>query len=115
VLVHQKPVISKHKIIRMLFVEKIAGWVKNKYIIATLFFCVWILFFDHNDLLQQVSRKNELSDLKSSRDYYQAQIELSRNELEELKMNPDALEKIAREKYLMKRDNEQVFVVSPGK
>ena len=99
----------------MLFVEKIAGWVKNKYFIATLFFFVWILFFDHNDLFQQVSRTKELSDLKSSRDYYKAQIELSRNELEELKMNPAALEKIAREKYLMKRDNEQVFVVSTMK
>ncbi len=99
----------------MPLVEMIAGWIRNKYLIATLLFCVWILFFDHYDLLQQVSRTKELSDLKSSRDYYKAQIEQSRNELEDLKMNPAALEKIAREKYFMKRDNEQVFVVSPGK
>ena len=68
----------------MPLVEMIAGWIRNKYLIATLLFCVWILFFDHYDLLQQVSRTKELSDLKSSRDYYKAQIEQSRNELEDL-------------------------------
>ena len=72
-----------------------------------------MIFFDQQDLITtQVKQRNELNSLKSSRDYYQQEIEATRLELEQLKSDPAVLEKYAREKYRMKRDNEDVFILS---
>lgn len=93
--------------------EKLPAWLTNKYMLALLAFAAWILFFDRNDLLTQVQRHRELIELQQSKDYYSSQIRTERKELEELKSNPAALEKYAREKYYMKRDNEELFIL-PG-
>ena len=92
--------------------QKLPGWLRNKYFLATAFFLTWMLFFDHNDLLTQVQRTGELTELKASKDYYREQIEITRSEVENIRVNPYALEKIAREKYMMKKDNEEVFVIA---
>lgn len=86
-------------------------WLKNKYFIALATFAVIMLFLDKNDLFTRMERDKELRELKQSREYYTRQIETERKELEALKNNPAALEKYAREKYLMKRDNEDLFLV----
>lgn len=71
-----------------------------------------MIFFDEQDLITtQVKQRHELNSLKASRDYYQQEIELTRQELEQLKSDPAVLEKYAREKYRMKRDNEDVFIL----
>ncbi len=74
-----------------------------------------MLFFDPRDLYSQVSRSRELRQLEESRSYYQHQISVETTELQELRSNPATLEKYAREKYLMKKDNEDLFIVPPGK
>ena len=72
-----------------------------------------MIFFDQQDLITtQVKQRNELNSLKASRDYYQQEIEATRLELEQLKSDPTVLEKYAREKYRMKRDNEDVFIIT---
>lgn len=87
------------------------SWLKNKYFIAIATFAVVLLFLDKNDIFTRMSRDKELRDLKQSKEYYTRQIEAERKELEALKNNPAALEKYAREKYLMKKDNEDLFLV----
>jgi hypothetical protein len=93
----------------------IPTWLKNKYVLTALGFFVWILFIDDRDLITTHFRYvNELHRLEAQKKYYQDQISTVHTELDQLKRNPATLEKYAREKYLMKRDNEDLFLI-PGK
>ena len=85
--------------------------IKNKYLLALMGFAVWLLFFDKNDLLSQLNRKKELKGLLTKVSYYREQINIVHSELKNLQNNPSTLEKYAREKYFMKRDNEDVFII----
>lgn len=95
----------------MKFIERIPAWLRNKYGLTLLIFTVWLAFFDHNDLLTQIERTSELRKLEKSKAYYTGQIEAIRTELAELDNDPASLEKAAREKFLMKRDSEDVFII----
>jgi cell division protein FtsB len=90
---------------------KLLNTFKNKYLIATILFIVWMLFFDHNDIFLHLQYRKELNELKADKKYYQEQIDLTRKEVDLIKSNPQAMEKVAREQYLMKKDDEDVFVV----
>jgi len=76
-----------------------------------LAFLAWIVFFDRNDLLTQIQRNKELSDLQASKIHYTSQIQDVRKELDQLNTNPEVLEKYARERYHMKKDNEELFLI----
>ena len=89
----------------------IPAFLKNKYFISFAAFCAIIFFFDKNDIFTQTGRRKELRELQQSKRYYTTQIAAERKESEALKTNPAALEKLAREKYLMKLDNEELFLV----
>ena len=89
--------------------------ITNRYLLASAAFGVWILFFDKNDYYTQRQRTLELQDFNMKIAYYQQQIEDTRKELQALQNDPFTLEKYAREKYYMKRANEEVFVVAPSK
>jgi len=67
---------------------------------------------DKNDLFTQLERRRELKELQQSKQYYSTQIAAESKELEALKNNPATLEKYAREKYLMKKENEELFIIS---
>ncbi|MBW7891951.1 MAG: septum formation initiator family protein [Chitinophagaceae bacterium] len=95
----------------MKFLQHIPSWLKNKYLLSLAVFSVWLIFFDHNDLFLQVERTKELKQLEKGKDYYSKQIESIRKELRELDANPASLEKIAREKYLMKKEGEDIFII----
>lgn len=84
---------------------------KNKYLIAIIVFAVIMLFFDHNNIFEQIDRKKQLNELLASKKFYQQQIEQTKKELADLQNNPAALEKYARENFYMKRDNEDLFVI----
>lgn len=84
---------------------------RNKYLIAFAAFCVIILFLDKNDLLTQVERKKELRALENSRDYYTGEISRLRKDYQDLTTDPGAIEKLAREAFYMKRDNEELFLI----
>jgi cell division protein FtsB len=68
------------------------------------------MFFDQNNWISQWQYKNELEKLQKEKEYYTSQIEKTKKELEELTTNPKSLEKFAREKYLMKKENEEIFL-----
>ncbi len=85
---------------------------KNKYFLTTIGIIVWLLFFDKNDVFTQLDLNKKLNKLESERDYYIAEIQNNKNDISELENNKESLEKFAREKYLMKKDNEDVFIIA---
>jgi len=89
----------------------ILKWLKNKFVVAAIIFTVWICFLDENNLLERFHNLRELRQLKADKEYYQEKIEVDTKRLNELKTDNDNLEKFAREQYLMKKDNEDVFVI----
>lgn len=95
----------------MKLLNHIPAWVRNKYFIATALFAVIMLFLDKNDLFTRLDRDRQLRELEQSKEYYLQQIAAEQAELDKLRTNPATLEKYAREKYLMKRDNEDLFLV----
>ena len=84
---------------------------RNKFLLATTAFVVWMLFFDRNDVFTQMQRRSELNELKQSKAYFEKQIAENRKFSKDLQFNAQAIEKYAREKYLMKRDNEDLFII----
>ena len=86
---------------------------KNKYILTAGAFAVWMLFFDNRDVITtHFKHRGELKRLEESRAYYQQEIDKTRKELDQLRSDPGVLEKYARERYRMKKDNEDLFVIS---
>lgn len=83
---------------------------RHKYLITVLIFIVVIGFLDENSLVQRIKHRNEISSLNSEIEKYRTQYEEDTKKLKELTTNPEALEKIAREKYLMKKPNEDIYV-----
>ena len=73
-------------------------------------FVFWLTFFDQNNWIMQFQNKLDLWELEDEKEYYKAEIENTREDLKELTSDLNNLERFAREKYLMKRDNEEVFV-----
>jgi cell division protein DivIC len=93
-------------------IDRIPNWLKNKYLLTAIGFAAWILFFDDRDFISTHFRHvRELHKLEAQKIYIEGQIKSVRKELDQLKSNPATLEKYAREKYLMKKDNEDLFVV----
>jgi cell division protein DivIC len=90
---------------------KIPSFLKNKYVFASLVFFIWMLFFDRNSLINQYRLQSTLSGLKGKREYYTREIQADSTALHTLMNSEDELEKFGREKYLMKRDNEDIFLI----
>lgn len=91
--------------------KKIISVLKNKYLLTLVVLCVWVVFFDKNDLSTQIELRKEVKQLQEERNYYAHEIAEITADIRELTSNPKTLEKFAREKYLMKRDNEEIFVL----
>ncbi len=84
---------------------------RNKYILTIIIFVLWIAFFDKNNLIDRFEDINTLKQLEKDKLYYQERIEQDRKRIEELKTDNENLEKFAREQYLMKKKNEDVFYI----
>ena len=83
---------------------------KHKYLITIAAFLVIIVFLDENSLIQRAKHQQEINTLNSEITKYRKQFEEDTEKLKELSNNPEAMEKIAREKYLMKKPNEDIFI-----
>ena len=83
---------------------------QHKYLITILAFLVIIVFLDDNSLIQRAKQRQEINELTSEIEKYRKQYEEDTERLKELMSNPEAMEKIAREKYLMKKPNEDIFI-----
>lgn len=85
---------------------------KNKFFLVIIGLFVWLLYFDRNDVFTQLDLVSKCNKLNNEKEYYIAEIEKNKKEIIELQTNKESLETFAREKYLMKRDNEDVFVIT---
>ena len=84
----------------------------NKYLITGIVFAAWMTFFDRNDITLQLKRIHELNKLQESEKLMSDQVADTRKEFGLLKANPQTLEKYARERYMMKKDNEDLFIIT---
>lgn len=79
--------------------------------LTSLCFFVWLLCIDRNDLISQHGYRKQLEKLEADKEYYVQGIEQNKKDMEELMSDPEHLEKYAREHYLMKKDDEEIFLV----
>jgi cell division protein DivIC len=91
--------------------KKLPKVTKNFYFIAGMMFLFWMLFLDSNDLYTQYKLSGQLNALKGEKEFYQQKIEEVKQEREQLLTDTEALEKFAREKYLMKKESEDLYVI----
>jgi cell division protein DivIC len=95
--------------------KKLWFWIlpllKNKYTLTIIIFLGWILFFDQNNLFERVTNLNQLHQLERDKVYYMDKIKTDSVKLFELKTDKRNLEKFAREQYLMKKKNEDIFII----
>jgi cell division protein FtsB len=90
--------------------KKILPVISNRYFLVALGFGIWMLFFDQRDFFQQKERAGELNKLEAAKKYYQDEITKTKKQLDNLQNNPAAIEKFARERYLLKREGEEVYM-----
>ncbi|HSM48800.1 MAG TPA: septum formation initiator family protein [Draconibacterium sp.] len=95
----------------MMFNSGVFKVLRNKYVIASLLFLTWIIFFDENSIISHQKNKRRLYELKQQEEYYRTRIEADREKLEDLKAGEEKLEKFAREQYYMSKPDEDVFIV----
>ena len=95
------------------FISPVLRVVRSFYFLTGVGFLVWMLVFDANDLSKQFDIYRKWQDLRNEKQYYLDNIEVVKQDRAELMSSPALLEKFAREKYLMKRPGEDVFVLVP--
>ena len=88
---------------------------RNKYLILFLLFILWVIFIDDYNLINQSKIKNTVDDLKIQKKFYISEIKSDSTELYKLQNDPAEQEKFAREKFLMKKENEDIFIIREKK
>lgn len=84
--------------------------IRNKYVIATLAFIVWIVFIDENNVIDRFFAWRKMKELEQTKLYFQEKIKKDQYEMKELDKNKN-LERLAREKYLMKKKEEDIYII----
>ena len=95
--------------------ERAVSLVKNKFLIAGIAFLVWMCFFDRYDIATQYSYQKERNKLQYEKEFYTVEIENLEKSIKDAQYNPSEIQRIAREKYKMKKDNEDIYVISEVK
>ncbi len=91
---------------------KIPKFLKNKFYLALTIFGVYMLFFNDADVFSVISHHQEINKLEKEISWYQDQTLASQKRLEQLEKGGFELEKLAREKHYLQKENEDVFVVA---
>ena len=91
--------------------ERLLGAIRNKYLLAVVAFVVWMLFFDRHDVTTQYGYYSQLKELKAEKAFYTTEIERITKAIDDLNTSPQEQERVARERYQMKKDNEDIFVI----
>jgi len=84
----------------------------NRYFLAITAFVVWMIFFDANSLKRQRVLNKRMDEIRGMKVFYTAEIEKNNTAIYELETNLETIEKYAREKYMMKRDSEDIYIVT---
>jgi len=89
------------------------SWFKflsNKYVWVLLFFSTWMIFLDNYSYFDNRVLDKQINELEVNKKYYQDEIKKDQENIKKLK-NPDQIEKYAREKYYMKKDSEDIYII----
>lgn len=92
-------------------ITKLPKPLRNKYFILLVLFIFWIVFLDDYNLINQSKMKNKVEDLNGQKEFYMTEIKNDSTELSKLRNDTNEQEKFAREKFLMKKDNEDIFII----
>ncbi len=90
---------------------KLPAYTRNFYFATSAIFLAWMLLFDTNDLVSQFKLWRQTVELETQKDHYVREVVKVKKERQELMGSPQLLEKFARERYLMKKNTEDVFVI----
>jgi len=93
------------------YYDKLPPILKNKFVLVTLVLLIWVAFFDSNNWIKQARLQSEINDLEEQKEYYLKEIEKDSIALFDLTNNTETQEKFAREKYRMKKENEDIIVI----
>ena len=91
--------------------KEILRKLNNRYLYATLLFLVFILFIGQFNLFEQIKLHKSLKDQNQQIEYYEKEVSQSKQYLQDLQNDTATMEKVAREQYLMKRDNEVIYLI----
>lgn len=95
--------------------KKLLKKFNNKYIIATLIFAFIIIFIDQYNIFFQIKNFKKRNEAKNKVEFYENEIEKQQEILHNLHKDSVLMERIAREKYMMKRDNEVIYLIQEDK
>jgi len=95
---------------QLMFFKK---YINNRYFYTGLLFVVWMVFFDQENIVEQLNLSRQLNELEDQKEFYQDEIKANTDAINVLENDTVRLEKYAREKYYMKKDGEDIFVLVP--
>ncbi len=90
---------------------RIPSYLRNKYILGFAAYMIWLGFFDENNLMYKRKLSKRIDELTQQKEHYETEIEQNIRKLKEIEESDQSLEKFAREEYLMKKKDEDIFVI----
>lgn len=91
--------------------KKLPKAFRNFYVVVTAIFLVWMLVLDSNNFIARYQLSSKLSSLENEKEYYEGKIKEVEKDRDELLGDRESIEKFAREKYLMKKESEDIFII----
>jgi cell division protein DivIC len=82
----------------------------NIFVVILIPFIIWMLFFDENSYFIHRKFDKEIKDLESTISFYEGKISKDKETIKKLEDSLE-LERFAREKYLMKKENEDIYII----
>lgn len=90
--------------------SKYIAFLKKPFVLILLIFTAWMFFFDANSFFIHKELNSEINELEKERKYYLREMEADKKAIKELSTE-EGIEKLAREKYYMKKDNEDIYII----
>lgn len=100
---------------KTIFPKKWYKLLLNKFTIVTILFIVWMIFFDQNSYFIHKELDEEIKTLKIEKKQYEERLEKETIQLKQIQTDPEEIERIAREKHLLRKENEDVFIIEERK
>ena len=94
---------------------RVFKFVWNRYFVLTVAFAVWMIFFDQNSFFVHRELDKQIKLLEVDEQYYQEHLDTESEKLNQLNSNPAEIERIAREKHFLKKDDEDIFIIQQEK
>lgn len=90
--------------------KKVLSPFRNIFLLVTIIFIIWMLFFDANSWLMHKELNKEIDALNTKKEFYEREINKDEKEIKVLQTD-DGIEKYAREEYNMKKENEDIYII----